>query len=490
MLFHIARRRGQRVPGSPWRSAGTALIALILLPPIAAQLPTPAITVVAGGHLVDGTGAPVRRGVDIFIADGAITALEPTGTRPTPDGALVVDAVGKWVVPGLIDSHVHYRPWMAELLLHHGVTSVFDLGNRMDILEQRNALGSGRVAGPRLFVAGQGLEGPVPGMSAEKQQNPLRRRVESAADAAARATFLLDQGVDAIKVREWMPADWIRAVTAVAHARNKPVLGHLNTPVHEALDAGLDALIHPYGVDQSTLTDRSKLEAIQASRLPLWARTASYPFHLLEPDRYAPLIQKMVRKTVYFNPTFGNQFRGVYAEGGGFDRDDAIFFNLRVEELGDLAAPLEAAFVPYFGRSRSSDAAPAERARAERGMENVAEFMRQFSRAGGKMVAGTDSSGPPGMPGARLHRELQLWVARGIPPMEALRAATQYPAQLLRLEDRGTIERGKRGDLLVLRGNPLEDIRLLGSIDVVLLDGRVVSRALSGMSLKAALQDR
>lgn len=109
-------------------------------------------------------------------------------------------------------------------------------------------------------------------------------------------------------------------------------------------------------------------------------------------------------------------------------------------------------------------------------MENIAELMRQFTRAGGRMIAGTDTS-RIGIPGIRLHRELQLWVNRGIPAMEAIRAATQYPAQLYRIEEAGTVEVGKRADLLILRGNPLEDVRFLGAIEAVYADGRRVEQA-------------
>jgi imidazolonepropionase-like amidohydrolase len=108
-------------------------------------------------------------------------------------------------------------------------------------------------------------------------------------------------------------------------------------------------------------------------------------------------------------------------------------------------------------------------------MDNVAELMRRFDGAGGRMVAGTDTS-TIGLPGARLHRELQLWVARGIPPMSALKAATLHPAQLFRRSDLGVIAVGRAADLVLLEASPLADIRNLSRIAAVVKDGRPVQR--------------
>ena len=266
------------------------------------------VTILVGGNLIDGTNAPVRKNVAIVIEQGRIKSIVDSGSVPRPPNATLVDVRDKWIVPGLIDSHTHYQPWMAELFLYHGVTSVFDLGNEMAILQQREAIRSGAVRGPRLFVTGQGLEGPVSGPQMNAQ---LRYTVKSAEEARAKASQMLDQGVDGIKIREWIPADWIRAVVEVAHARNKPVLGHLNTPAQEAVDAGMDALIHASGVESLDTVDPIKLDLIRKSREAVYQRTMPPPTHLLEPAKYAPLIGAMVRKGVFFNPTFGSHFRGI-----------------------------------------------------------------------------------------------------------------------------------------------------------------------------------
>ena len=460
-------------------TAWVVAASLLLLPGAAAgqgadSLSPPGITVIAGGVLIDGTGAPPRP-ADVVIAEGRITAVEKPGS-PVPEGAQVINARNRWVLPGLIDSHVHYGPWMGELFLLHGVTSVFDLGGEVDTaLMQREAVRSGEVRGPRLFVVGQALRGLPPSATPD----PTREsRLSSAAAARARAQQLLDRGVDGIKISTGMPAEWIRAVVEIAHARNKPVVAHLSTPAGEAIDAGLDGLIHPYTVDLSTLSDPRKLAYITENMQTYVDRLDYYPYHLLEPARYGPFVEKMASRGAFFNPTFGAQFRGIYPERDEFDAYDSTFLDLQTHALGYLIGPVRQQLWPFFGRLRFHEIGATQRKDIEAGMANVVELMRQFVKAGGRMVAGTDTA-TIGIPGIRLHRELQLWVSRGIPAMEAIRAATSYPAALFRLGDLGTVEVGKRADVLILRGNPLEDMRLIGAIDTVLQEGRVVRRELS-----------
>jgi len=447
------------------------------------------LTVLSGGNLLDGTGAPVRSNVDIFLVDDQIEAIVNSGERAIPSGAITIDVREKWVIPGLIDSHVHYKPWMAELFLYHGVTSVFELGNTTEVaLRQRETIRQGEAPGPRLFVTGEALRGA--GASESGIGEGRRRGILSSAEEVRTYTHeLLDQGIDAIKVNVRMPFEWIRIVTELAHADNKPVVAHLSTPVHEAIEAGLDALIHPYTIDLSTLHDPVKIEFIKKN-MPLYVqRKEYYPYYLLEPDRYAGLISQMIDKGVFFNPTFGAQFRGIYPEREEFEKYDSLFLDHLSQKLGYLVFPIKTKLLPFFERLRFYPIDSELRRKQEIGLENVAEFMRQFSAGGGKMVAGTDTSSI-GIPGIRLHRELQLWVARGIVPMEALRAATQFPAQLFRLSHLGTVEVGKQADLLVLNGNPLEDIRLLGAIDQVFLNGKPVQRELNPSLLTSLANER
>src|SRR3990170_3683825 len=130
------------------------------------------VTVIEGGTLIDGTGrAPVPNAV-IVIEGNRIRSVGTTGSVQVPAGARRIDASGKWVLPGLIESHGHYREYVPELLINHGITTMLDTGNLMEyILAVREATESGKLWGPRIFATGSGIEG--------SKVEPRRDRVQA-----------------------------------------------------------------------------------------------------------------------------------------------------------------------------------------------------------------------------------------------------------------------------------------------------------------------
>ena len=123
------------------------------------QAPT-RVRVIRGGTLIDATGrAPVPNGV-LLIEGDKITRISTDRSASVPPGADVIDASGKYILPGLIDGHVHFHSWIVEPLLHYGITSVFDLGNPEDwILAYKDGTDKGRIYGPRIFAVGPLLNG-------------------------------------------------------------------------------------------------------------------------------------------------------------------------------------------------------------------------------------------------------------------------------------------------------------------------------------------
>ena len=284
-----------------------------------------AALVIEGGTLIDGNGGAPLEDAVIVIQGNQIQTVGQNGSVSYPSGSRVIQADGKFIVPGLMDAHVHYRGWMAELMLNHGVTSVFEIGGggRVGLLN-REAINRGKISGPRVFVAvgslagariaavagNTGLEGPLSG-----------RQVIETADAARSATRrFIDAGADMIKVHRGPPVEVYETAAEEAHRVGLPVVAQPLGPTvyaREAVLAGADILEHAAGVGYSIVRDPSK-----------WADWGGIEQHSLDPTIYvdmdetkaAELIQLMVDRNVYLEPDFVCKGRGLFTsprEGAG-----------------------------------------------------------------------------------------------------------------------------------------------------------------------------
>lgn len=141
----------------------STLAAGLLAAPLAADAEGDALMVITGGTLFDGTGRAPLPDAKIVIRDGKIVSVTTAGTGVAPARGQLLDARGTWIVPGLVDMHVHYSNWMGPPFLRHGVTTVRDVGSSLDrILELRRQSRAGDATGPRIFACGPLIDGPSP----------------------------------------------------------------------------------------------------------------------------------------------------------------------------------------------------------------------------------------------------------------------------------------------------------------------------------------
>src|SRR5689334_15588314 len=192
------------------------------------------LLVLTGGTLIDGNGGPPIPNAVVLIKGNKIVAA---GRQlKYPKSARVVDASGKYILPGLIDLHVHYTEWMGELLLAHGVTTVKDLGNDIDWISKISRdVDEGKFRGPRIFFVGDGLDAPP----ASNEHHHVA--VGDPKTAQAAVTILKSRGACGIKVREKITPALLRAITEKAHQLGIVVTGHLRqTDAREAALAGID----------------------------------------------------------------------------------------------------------------------------------------------------------------------------------------------------------------------------------------------------------
>jgi imidazolonepropionase-like amidohydrolase len=390
-------------------------------PPIAESI------VIRNVRIIDGTGGPVTDPRDIQVERGRIARIAPAGTLQSARARLI-DAAGRVAIPGLIDLHAHtYRPDLLPGFVHFGITTVRDQGSSMaPLVAYADAIAAGAVPGPRVAYGGFQFYSD---WAFDDEQG---RGIEPEADAGhvERAVALAEAfGAQHVKTRTFRRWDIDARIIAEAHRRGLRTTGHC---AHQLplIAAGIDAKEH---------------------------------IGLCEPRGngyiYADVVQLYKAADIPVVPTI------VYL-------DFAARLNERPELLDEDAEV--APFLPArenFGWMLKLSAAERQRwaADARRARETTAKL----AHGGVTIGTGTDVWQSP----VGLHMELAELVAAGLSPLQALHAATGAAARILGAEtDFGTIEVGRRADLVLLDADPLADIRNTRRIWRVVQDGRVVDR--------------
>ena len=432
-----------------------------------------------GGRVIDGTG---RNPIDdaVVLIDGErIDAVFRRGDMELPADTEVVDIAGSTVIPGLIDCHVHVgvladnsflqvedpaslADQFMTTLLRHGVTTVRDTGN-FNPDEIFRAFKQDRDTWPRFFGAGTILDGPA--------DPPALWRwlaiVDDEATARQETARLVEAGMDFVKVYVWATLPVLRAVVSEAHRRGVRVAAHVGhmVTVEEAVKVGVDALEHVrIGRELVPEDSQDALGALPGRILdPL---VGFQPWRFIDPesDLADRLIALMAERGTFITPTLtlsqsilaGNTPEATNPAG--------------LDEMPEAVAQQWSQYAYPFDYSETDwDQAPVE-------LRNQMAFIGRAQRGGVKVTAGTDLTNPFVVPGHSMHEELRLLVEGcGFTPMEAIVAATSRAAELLgQADELGTVEKRKPADLVVLEGDPLEDIRNTQRIAAVYKGGRQV----------------
>jgi imidazolonepropionase-like amidohydrolase len=400
--------------------------------------------VLEGGTVVDGTGRPPIPDAVVVIDGARIKAVGPRGQVSIPPDARVIALNGRTILPGLIDGHVHLREYQLPMFLPYGVTTIADIHNDTAwSIAQREALKSGKIKGPRMFVSGARVTGPNGAVTTDGSY------VKDAAEARAYVQRLKKAGVDQIKVDLTITDEQLKAVIEEANAVGLRVLGHTQN-IKKAVDMGMKHMEH-----MDTMA-RALLE--QEGKDPRPKGTTSEA--AVDPKLFPPLIDYLVRQGVYVNPTLYLSWAGGTQRWRDWTRDAA-----------EIRKDPGLAFVPADVKAEWTRE-PGARA----GYANIAEFLRQYSAAGGKVLAATDTGCCTQIvPGLSLHYEMQMLTDVGIPPMRAIQGATLWAAEVIgQARDLGSIEAGKLADFVVIEGDPLSDIAATRKVRTVIKDGQVM----------------
>jgi hypothetical protein len=416
--------------------------------------------------VIDATGAPASTDMTVVVANQRIVDLGRTDDVTPPRGARIVDARGKYLIPGLWDMHVHtaFGDWLPPnervtlpLFVANGVTGVRDMGSDLDVVEKwRAEIKAGRLLGPQIVLAGPMLDGPKPAF-------PASVPVANAADGRRVVDELKAHGVDFIKIQSLIPRDGYFAAADEAGKVGLMFVGHVPDAVRasEASNAGQRSIEHFTGIFEGTST--------QEDQLILGPKSVGVKVSTFDPERARSLIALMAKNQTWQVPTLVWERGQWLVDDIDLSHDPLVIYAPAI--WTKRTWPM---FVREIIATMDTDPLPVR----QHFVQMELDMTLAMFRAGVPFMAGTDTAaGVHIFPGFSLHDELGLFVRAGLTPMQALQTATRNPAVFLhRLADTGTIEKGKRADLVLLDANPLEDIANTRRIRAVVLAGRYFSR--------------
>jgi hypothetical protein len=427
------------------------------------QTPAPSTLVIRGATILDGLSNAPLRDRSLLIEGNVIRDILPADAAP-PAGAQVVDLGGKFIIPGLFDSHVHWEEYMGELYINHGVTSVVSLDNVPKALRVRSQDAPDL---PRFFHPGGRLLIPENAPEADVRQL-VRNWVPNEPDFAWFSQY------NARNARAY-------AIAAdEAHKAGFLVFGHTDDAPASVRD-GMDVIEHIWGFGEAVMSP-DELRSFREGKFLTWAT-------FLTGSKLDGLMEEAVRRGAALNPTLQYEWGGTSRRAPERELEDYRLLSHpdlsyvprnvvdgilgRHRQIKNFSSRYEN--TPWIVRLSADD-----RKEFEAGFKNVLDFTRKYVAAGGKIHAGTDTIAG-GTPGLSMHHEMEMLVEAGLTPIQAMKAATSWPAELLEGKNGargsakiGSLRPGNFADLVVVSADPSLDISNTKKIERVMKNGRWV----------------
>lgn len=459
------------------------ILALLLISYFNAS-PVAAITVLQNVSVIDTATGTLQPDMAVELRGDRIQAVVPAAGYKPPEGARIVAAEGRYLLPGFVEMHAHVllHPWdeaggilprydrgtvleILRLMLAHGITTVRDPGSETEAaITLRNMIAAGKVIGPTLRTAGRILNpsnfNPEP-FAPVQDEKAVRDEIRWQAAA----------GVDFIKVYASMRPELMKIAIDEAHAHGLPVIGHLHrTTWTQAAELGIDAVTHaaPWSPEYLSEADRAGYDQSLFGR-------AYWIGHLdLSSPAVTGMADALAKHEVSVDPT-------LIAMHTKFFGNDPRW--LQHPQLGLVPELLRKGW-PKGSFTSSWTAEQYRQSQAQ--WPKMLALTKLLHDRGALLTVGTDTPTPWIIPGVSFHEELGLLRDAGIPAKDVLRMATLNGARALRMESSiGAIKPGMRADLVLLRANPLERIENTRDIEMVIQGGRVYEpRELIGGGLR------
>lgn len=429
----------------------------------------------------------------VAVTANRITALGKTGKVRVPDGAKIIDARGKYLIPGLWDMHAHLglndAPTEIDmpLLVANGVTGIREMGSdchptwsEIDCLVQmrnwQQQIESGVLTGPRILALGSWA---VNGPNGLPERAPVFFGAANAEQARQLARYFAERKLDFIKIYSNIPRDSFLALADEAKRLGLSVVGHepLAVSAVEASNAGQKSFEH------ARVFLFNCFSGAEDFRRPGSDRNTTTEWRRRMVDEYDRKICQQVFKTFVRNntryvPTHLTRKMDAFADNQEYRKDSRSKF---------IPKEQWKAWNEDADRMVALDASSAGRKAMMDFYIKGLEITGAAHKAGVKVMLGTDSGDSYVFPGFAVHDELQELVKAGLTPVEALRAATLNGAEFLgRESDFGSIAKGKMADFVLLEDNPLKDISNTRKIAAVILNGRLLNRKILDQLLAKA----
>ena len=415
------------------------------------------------------TGDMTLREATVVVRDGRIAEIGAARNVKVPSGARRVDGRGKYLMPGLADMHAHLYSdgavpdsvgkYELGVMVANGVTATRLMIGTPEHFALRREVEAGRIAGPQLWIASPQFTG---------KEDVNSRVVTTTEDARVAVKEMAERGYDFIKLTLFITPTVYDAVVDEAKRQRIPVVGHVDPEVGvaRALQAR-QQIEHLDNYLESVLADSAPMKASVSDR-GLFRPKNWESLDWIDDTKVQRIAGETARAGIFTCPTL-TVFKTAFALGQSLEEiQSRPDWRLMPADMRDL----------YLGAREKYWGQAASEARRMRYVEVRNQLVKAIADSGGKIMAGSDTPEWFFAYGWTIHRELESLVAAGLTPYEALAAGTRNPAEFLQAsKEWGTIEKGKRADLLLLEGNPLEDIRNTARIEAVAVGGRWLDRA-------------
>lgn len=443
-------------------------------------------TAITNVSVLSPDGSEMLAGRTVLLEDGEIQSITENGR--VPGGLRVIDGQGKFLIPGLTDSHAHLHRSPNDLLLYvaTGVTQIRSMNGSKADLKLKSEIEDGRI-GPHYYVSSPSMNSadgfgtfgeeafpnwipePVAIWLAETMFS-LNISIDARA-AANDARAFIDKGHDGIKLYGFLTVESYRAILDVAEELDVPTVGHLpdSMSLSELRTTKLQEIAHIEEIVKALLNELGRFDDHGSDAF----------FELVE-SRKQEIIADLVandiavQSTLWFTESLKEQVFNL----------EAIIPTVEIEYANpgvvEGNVQLGAGWLPGNNKFPTYAGDTPEEIASNREFWNVREkahhiLLEAMLEASVTVLAGTDANGWLVVPGFSLHDELQSLTQAGMSPAEAIYSATAAPANRIR-NNAGIIEAGRRADLVLLNKNPLDDIKNTSSIETVILDGKVFDR--------------